>query len=231
MRCGRELQNGAADDVVQPPIAQCQAIDAGHGFQIFAASLPPETADLVDIGEVRPNVERDCDVSELAPVVLNLDFLVKRTLPEELPYREMQSPQRKVDNTITAEIGIGQRDRQLVVVVPDSRAQEERPAAVQVKDQAGEKPRPVMVDALFAGVAGYNIAVLIKQGEGVAMLQHSYALISEARVRKDVVRILPGSSRLLLGFADHALKPATQRGPERVSTISPRLRLSWISPS
>src|ERR1039458_8086798 len=49
---------------------------AGDRLQVLATSFPFETSDLVDIGEVRPDLERDCCVGELDSMVLNLDFLV-----------------------------------------------------------------------------------------------------------------------------------------------------------
>jgi glutathione synthase/RimK-type ligase-like ATP-grasp enzyme len=58
----------------------------------------------------------------------------------------------------------------LIVVIPDRGTQEGRPSALQLQHEAREKSRSIVVQAFLFVLTRPDIAILIENREGVAML-------------------------------------------------------------
>src|SRR5262249_43314149 len=66
-------------------------------------------------------------------------------------------------------------------------AEEERPAAFEFEDESGEVARALVVEALLAQAAGADFAVVVEDGEGVAVLEHAGVFVADAGRGEDVV--------------------------------------------
>ena len=91
---------------------------------------------------------------------------------------------------LPAKVRVRERDRELVVIVPNRGTQKERSGALQFQNQPGEKSCPVVVEACVPVLAGPDIAILIEQDEGVAVLQDSNGLIGQTRVGENAMSVL-----------------------------------------
>ena len=100
----------------------------------------------------------------------------------------MERSQRQPYLAIPEQVGVGQRHGQLVVPVSDGRTQEERPAPFEFQHQAGQEPRTLVIKALLAQAAGLDVAIVVKDGERVPVLEHAGPFIGDAGSGQDVVR-------------------------------------------
>ena len=80
----RELKQRATDNSIQTAVAQSHSAVARFRVEIGAASVPFQAPDLVDIGKVRGELQRDIDVGGLMSVILNPQLLIAGSEPEEL---------------------------------------------------------------------------------------------------------------------------------------------------
>ena len=187
-----ELQQGAAHHAVQPAVTENDAIIGDLRRQIPAPGLPLSAADLEDIRVVGLEVPGQRRLHRLQPIVLDLQLLITGALPEELLHRQVERAEREPRLTVAPQVRVGEGHGELVVLVPDIRAEEERPAPFQLQEQAGEIARPLVVQTFLAQSARLDIAVVVEDREGVAVLEHAGPLISQAGGGQDVIRAPPG---------------------------------------
>src|SRR5262249_20223687 len=127
---------------------------------------------------------------------------------EELLQRQVERAERGPHLSAAEQVWVGERDGQLVVLVPDGRAQEKRPVPFQLQQQAGEEARALVVQALLAEAAGLDVAVMVEDGARGPVLEHPGPLVRHAGGGQDVVsaavpvgpaRRLSGTFREILG--------------------------------
>src|SRR6267378_3651561 len=102
----------------------------------------------------------------------------------------MQRAERKIHPAIPAKIGVGERNRELVVIIPDCGTQKERSGTLQLQHKAGKKSCPVVIEAFFSVLTRPDVTVLIEQRESVAVHQNSNGLVGQTRVGEDVASVL-----------------------------------------
>ncbi len=120
-------------------------------------------------------------------MILDRQFLVAYAVPQKNASCYVKRTHRQLVKIRAAQIRVGERDRQLVIVVPDCRTQEKRTGAVDVEHQAGHEARSVVIDALFVSCDGLDVAVVIEHSERVTMLQNANKSIRQARIGTHVV--------------------------------------------
>ena len=98
----RELQDCVADDLIQPSVSQRKPIAIEHGHKILSPRMPRQATNLVDVGEVRADVERQGRTDGLYTVVLNSDLLIQSPVQEKFPDSQMQRSQRKIHRSVPA---------------------------------------------------------------------------------------------------------------------------------
>ena len=100
----------------------------------------------------------------------------------------MERAERQSHLPIAQQVRIGERHRQLVVLIPNGRTEEERPAPFEIQDQAGEIARALVIQPFLPQSTRLDIAVVVEDRKGVAVLEHAGALVGQARGSQDVIQ-------------------------------------------
>ena len=156
-----------------PSVAEHDAV-VGRLPAAGAAARPAlRAAHVENVREVGLEMQEKGELHRLGAVVLDPQPLVADTLPNELRSGQVQRAERQPRPAVAQQVRVGERDDELVVVSRDHRAQEQRPAAVELEQQAGEEARALVIQALLADPAGIDVAVAIEDSERVAVPEHA----------------------------------------------------------
>lgn len=98
----------------------------------------------------------------------------------------MQATARDRDAAVAGDVGVGEVHGQHVVVFLDGGAEEERPVGAEAEQQAGEEAGAVEVEAFLAEADGLDVAVMVEDGEGVALFEDSGLVVGGRRRGDDV---------------------------------------------
>ena len=186
---------------------------APAGWSMLAANLE-------DVGVVGLETNSNRDRHRLVPEVGHSNLLVTGRLPEELLDGQMERPECRANAVAVEQVGIGQMGDQPVVFLVDRRAQEERSLALELEDQARQEARAFVKEPLFAQPAGHGIAVTVKHGKRLAMLEDAAVCLGQTGSREQVIRTqvrwiqryLARLRGLIDGFDHaHSLTPARAR--------------------
>jgi hypothetical protein len=139
-----------------------------------------------NVSEVGCEMQRQRSVDRIQTVILNLELLIARRLPKKFLQRQVKRAKGISDFALADQIGVRERYCELIVLVPHSGAEEKWTALLEFEQKAGKVPRSFVIQALFAKPARRNVAVVIKNGEGVTLLKHSRPLIGRTGDGKDV---------------------------------------------
>ena len=121
-------------------------------------------------------------------VVADRQALMARVFPEELQSLDMQRFPRRRQLPAGVDIRIGEIGGKEGIVVAHGRAQQQGPLAVHAQLEMGEIARIAMEQAVGRAHEGKDIAVVIEQGEGIALLQRAKSALLQRRMRRYVVR-------------------------------------------
>ena len=115
--------------------------------------------------------------------------LVAAAIPQELHAREVHGVLGQHQRLALLDVGIGEIDVEHRVVGAHGRAQQQRAALLDGELQARKKPRVLVIEAQRIAAAAGEIAVMIEQREGIAVLQCARRLVDQRIVRRDVERL------------------------------------------
>ena len=133
---------------------------------------------------------------------------------------QVEGPERHLTAGLGSGPGWSGRPK-LVVLVTDRGTEEERRPAVQLEDQAGQVSRTFVVQPLLAQAAGLDVAVVVEDGERVAVLEHPGPVVGDAGRGQDMVRVaLRRSARHLLGDSVRHVMPSRARARRRAGRAS-----------
>ena len=96
---------------------------------------------------------------------------------------------------VADQVGVGQIDREQQVVFLHGRAEEQGPASFQAEQQAGKETSAFMIDAFLTETDGLDVAKMVEDGKGIAVLEDQAFFVRRGRRGEDVVRALgPGQA-------------------------------------
>ena len=147
-------------------------------------------------------MQREGCIHGFEPVVLDPELLVAGPLPQELPQRKLQRAERNTNLAIAEQVGVGESDGKLVILVTDGRTEEERPAPFQFQQQTREIAGPLVVQPFLAEATRLDVAVVIEDAKHVAVLEDAGPFVGETRCSQDAKRAAVG-----LGDRCHLLRP------------------------
>jgi len=135
-------------------------------------------------------------------MILDRNFLVAHPVPQKDASGYVERAQRQMVWILAAQIRVGERDRQLVIVIADGRTQEKRTGAVDVEHQTGDKSRSVVIEALLARCDGLDVAIAVENSKRVTMLEDAIKSIRQAWISNDGVGAIarPGAEESELPF-------------------------------
>jgi len=113
-------------------------------------------------------------------MVLDRYFLMAHAVPQKDASSYVERAQRQMVWILAAQIRVRKRDRQLVIVITDGRAQEKRTGAVDVEHQTGHESGSVVIDALLARCDGLDAAIAVENSKRVTMLEDANQSIRQA---------------------------------------------------
>ncbi len=138
-----------------------------------ATPRPAHAAHLEDVGEVAGEGEREREGDALRPVVGDGDALVQRALVQVDGARDMHRVLGKHDVLVGVDVGVGEVDLQVEVVVPDGGAEQQRLGAVDQELEVGEVARVAVEQPVRPAGGGADVAVAVEHREGIVVLQRA----------------------------------------------------------
>ena len=139
-------------------------------------------------------------------------------LPQEPSPRQMQRSARDLHLSLTGHVGIREIDVEQDVVYLDRRAEQQRPLPIDGQLETGQKPGPLVVEAMRARSKRMDIAVSIEQAERVALLQHLDVVIGQRGGGHNLTLISPPIDvfhESLSSVSDGPAQPASEGGREK----------------
>ena len=158
--------------------------------QDLAAARPFFAAHFEDVGEIGFEFKRKIALDSGFAIVVQGDLIVGDSFGKEFGAINVQRAAGQHFARRHHEVGIRQVYREQHIVFADGRAQQQRPLAAEVHLQARQVPRLLVEDALLAESHGLNVSAAIEHREGVAIEQHTRAIVGQGRRRADV-KMLP----------------------------------------
>jgi hypothetical protein len=125
----------------------------------------------------------------------------------------VQGAQRHAHAAVAKEVRVGQGHGEQVVLVADRRGQEEGAGPFQFQHQAGQVAGALVVESFLAQAAGLDVAVVVEDGEGVAVLEDARAVVRRAGGGEDVVRPPVSARRLPVHHNAHPLFGVRRASP------------------
>jgi hypothetical protein len=122
-------------------------------------------------------------------VILDFYFLVAHSVPQEYPSRYVKRSKQQMVQIPAAQIRIGERNRQLVIVVAHRRAEKKWRNTLDIQRQRRYEPCPVMVNAFFPRRRGSDVAIVIEYRKSIAVLEDTNAFIGQAGIGEDSVGV------------------------------------------
>src|SRR5262249_31153534 len=118
------------------------------------------------------------------------EAVVKDALPDEGAAKHVDHVAWQDDLTVVRKIGVGQIDVQRGIVFLDGRAQKHRPATGDAKFKPAQEPRSFVIEPLLAQADALDVAVAVKNGKSLTLLEHVAVLKGARRGRQNVELIL-----------------------------------------
>ncbi len=85
----------------------------------------------------------------------------------------MKRSVRNAHLTVLHHVEVREGDGQLIVLIAHRRAEEERGTAIEIQPEARQMARAVMVQTLLAESPARDVAPVIEDGKGVAVLENA----------------------------------------------------------
>lgn len=161
----------------EPPVSVETRITEHHPVRselrrvLLAAAGAPRTAHLEQIGEIGFEGDLERDMPTAFVVVPHDEALEAGRLPEEARATHMNEVVLELEPTVVIEIGIGEIAGQGRIVVPHRRGQQHRAPSFDRQVEMRQVPGIAVEDALRAAGSRECVAVVVEDGEAVAMLQ------------------------------------------------------------
>jgi hypothetical protein len=123
-------------------------------------------------------------------VIDEAQIVVGDPVPEEDLAAEMDRPAWNGRPFLSREIGVREVHDEARVVAAQGGAEKERTVPSQGDAEAGEEPRPVVVEAELAEALRGKLSEAIEDREEIVVLEHARAVVDPRRAGQDVVAIL-----------------------------------------
>src|SRR5207245_4509840 len=131
-------------------------------------------------------------------------------LIEKFATRDQQRSSRNLSLIALVDIYIGEVRCEQGIVFSNGGAEQQRPRIVDEKGKLRQKAGAFVEDAFFAQAGGFHVAVAVKDGEHLAVLQNPGAVILGSRLGRNVI--------LLSAYLIHRLRPH-QRSEEQTTEL------------
>ena len=168
-----EAQDRLPQSSVETLIAQHGGGGAHHLTIDGAAVLPPQAADLEQVGEVAVEQHGQAQIDRSFAMVLDRQPLICRVAPEKNRAHDVQGVLRQHEMLVEIHVGIGQIDRQQRVVVAQVGAEQQRLHPVEQQFEMREKTRVAVEQAVGAAGRRADIAVAVEHDERVVVLERA----------------------------------------------------------
>src|SRR5664280_3329658 len=133
----REGEHRTAHLAVEPAVGEDDTVRTDLRREVLAPLAAFHAAYLEDVGVVGCEAQRERALDGFEAEVADFHLLVQHAAPEELADPDVQRAERHADSAAAHEIGVRERDGELVVLVADGGVQEERPPAFEVEQERG----------------------------------------------------------------------------------------------
>jgi hypothetical protein len=182
---------GAADDVIEPLIAQHESFAGGERLEPLAAALPLLAPRLEQVRIIGVHRNSDRERKLRVSIVMNADAFVTCAIPEKSGAAEMQGASRHEVLSIGGKIGVREVDREKRVILLQSGTEQKGSVCSERQLTLGKKTRAFMIEALWTRNDLMDVTVTVEDGERLSVLQHFYAGRGQRRRGEDVELIVP----------------------------------------